>query len=161
MPKDNYLEIFVSESLEQLQEVSDGLLELEKNPADQDVINRIFRYMHTLKGGASMDGLERISSLAHRMENIFGLLRDNGLALEADAFDPVFQAVDLLTVMVEGVMDGSYKNQSTTEVDQILKQLQHQILPETQTVEEDQNSELQVKVLFAGRIATSTEIDAE
>lgn len=135
MPKDNYLEIFVNESLEQLQEVSDGLLELEKNPADPELINRIFRYMHTLKGGASLDGLERISSLAHRMENIFGLLRDNGLQLDAGDFDPVLQAVDLLTELVEGALDGAAGAVSTAEVDEALRQLQQRLLPDDGRVE--------------------------
>lgn len=131
MPKDNYLEIFVSESLEQLQQVSDGLLELEKDPANGELINRIFRFMHTLKGGASLDGLERISSLAHRMENIFGLLRDNNLELPADGFDPVLQAVDLLTALVEQVLEGGSHSLSTEKVDQALKQVQQQLMPDT------------------------------
>ena len=65
------LEIFVEETKEHLQSLSDNLLILEKEPENKDTINEIFRAAHSLKGMAGTMGYKRMQSLTHNMENVF------------------------------------------------------------------------------------------
>lgn len=129
MARDAYLDIFISESLDQLQKAGDDLLLLEKSPSDAGILNRIFRAMHTLKGGAALDGLEKIGDLAHRLENIFGIVRDRAVQLDADGFDTVYAAVDLLTTLVNGLHDGSYATIDPTAVNGRVLSLQQRMQP--------------------------------
>ncbi|HOR93322.1 MAG TPA: Hpt domain-containing protein, partial [Spirochaetota bacterium] len=65
-----YQDIFLEEADEQLQELNANLLQLEKNPSDEDIINNIFRAAHSLKSSAAFVGLTDLSDLAHKMENL-------------------------------------------------------------------------------------------
>ena len=71
MDVSQYLEIFVEETKEHLQSLSDNLLILEKEPENKDTINEIFRAAHSLKGMAGTMGYKRMQSLTHNMENVF------------------------------------------------------------------------------------------
>jgi len=89
------LEFFVPEAEEHLQMVQDCLLELEANPSSE-VINRLFRAMHTVKGSAAQVGLHRISRVAHRAEDLVGRLRDGMLRPSAEIIDICLESVDAL-----------------------------------------------------------------
>ena len=71
MDVSQYLEIFVEETKEHLQSLSENLLVLEKEPENKDTINEIFRAAHSLKGMAGTMGYKRMQSLTHNMENVF------------------------------------------------------------------------------------------
>jgi two-component system chemotaxis sensor kinase CheA len=101
MANEEYLKIFKQEALNKIYEMNDCLIELEKNSIDTDVLNRVFRIMHTLKGEASLDNLVKISEIAHRMENIFGALRDNEIAPSRQVIDLAFEVVDILTELIK------------------------------------------------------------
>lgn len=131
MARDDYLGVFIGESLEQLQQVGDDLLRLEKDPEDCGIINRIFRAMHTLKGGAALDGLESISHLAHRMENIFGQIRDRNVRLDPPDFDTVYASVDVLTGLVNNLHDGNESDTDVRELEARLDALQNRLQPVT------------------------------
>ena len=104
-----FLSIFKAEAKSQVQEITEDLLHLEKNPTDKTLINQIFRNTHTLKGNASFDGLEKISNLAHTMENIFGVLRDNEINLNPDQFDRILGALDTLTNLIDLTATNEYE----------------------------------------------------
>ncbi len=89
------LEFFVPEAEEQLQGLTECLLELEANP-DPKVINSLFRAMHTIKGSAAQVGLHRISHVAHHAEDLIGLLRDGALPPSAEIVDICLEVVDCL-----------------------------------------------------------------
>ncbi|HIC87178.1 MAG TPA: chemotaxis protein CheA, partial [Aquificae bacterium] len=89
-------EEFLVEADEILEELQNDLVELEQNPEDKDLLNKIFRGMHTLKGGAGFLGLTSIVELAHRVEDIFNKLRNNELKVTPELMDIVFAAVDKL-----------------------------------------------------------------
>ncbi len=89
------LEFFVPEAEEHLQIVTECLLALEANP-DPEVIHRLFRAMHTVKGSAAQVGLQRIASVAHRAEDLIGHLRDGELRPSAAIVDICLESVDAL-----------------------------------------------------------------
>ncbi len=89
------LEFFLPEAEEQLQIVTECLLALEANP-DPEVVNRLFRAMHTVKGAAAQVGLQRIAHVAHRAEDLIGRLRDGALQPGAGFVDLCLDSVDTL-----------------------------------------------------------------
>jgi chemosensory pili system protein ChpA (sensor histidine kinase/response regulator) len=89
------LEFFVPEAEEHLQTATECLLSLETNPNQND-IHRLFRAMHTIKGAAAQVGLQRISLVAHRAEDLIGRLREGELRPSAEIVDLCLDAVDTL-----------------------------------------------------------------
>jgi chemosensory pili system protein ChpA (sensor histidine kinase/response regulator) len=89
------LQFFIPEAEEHLQIVTECLLTLEANP-DPEVINRLFRSMHTVKGSAAQVGLHRISAIAHRVEDLIGQVRDGALAPNSEITDICLESVDTL-----------------------------------------------------------------
>jgi chemotaxis protein histidine kinase CheA/ActR/RegA family two-component response regulator len=89
------IEFFIPEAEEHLQAVTECLLELEANPG-AEVINRLFRAMHTVKGSAAQVGLQRIAHVAHRAEDLVGLLREGQLKPSAAIVDVCLEVVDVL-----------------------------------------------------------------
>jgi chemosensory pili system protein ChpA (sensor histidine kinase/response regulator) len=92
---DEVLEFFVPEAEEHLQSVTDCLLALEGNPNPDD-IHRLFRSMHTIKGSAAQVGLHRLSTVAHRVEDLIGQMRDGAVKPSTDIVDLCLEAVDVL-----------------------------------------------------------------
>jgi two-component system chemotaxis sensor kinase CheA len=98
-------EDFLAESQEILDRLGPLLVQLEQE-GDADLVNAIFRDLHTLKGTAGFVGLESIRLLAHKMEDVFGALRAEQLAVTPELIDVVFGGVQLLTAMREDVLGG-------------------------------------------------------
>ncbi|MCL2155968.1 MAG: Hpt domain-containing protein, partial [Leptospirales bacterium] len=82
-----YRDIFLEEADELLQELNKNLLKLEKNPEDADIINNIFRAAHSLKSSAAFVGLNDLSDLAHRMENLLQGIRDKTNSITQEIVD--------------------------------------------------------------------------
>ncbi|NPA12837.1 MAG: chemotaxis protein CheA [Aquificae bacterium] len=95
------LEEFLIEAEEILSNLDQDLIELEENPQDKELLNKIFRGMHTLKGGAGFLGLTSIVEIAHKIEDIFNQLRNDELTLTSDLMDLIFEGVDRLKEAVE------------------------------------------------------------
>ena len=87
MDVSQYLEIFVEETKEHLQSLSDNLLILEKEPENKDTINEIFRAAHSLKGMAGTMGYKRMQSLTHNMENVFSEIRNDKMKVTSELVD--------------------------------------------------------------------------
>ncbi len=87
---------FIVEAEEILENLDQDLIELENNPDDKELLNRIFRGMHTLKGGAGFLNLKTIVEIAHRVEDVFNKLRNGEMAVSPELMDVVFSSVDLL-----------------------------------------------------------------
>ena len=89
-----YLEIFLDESKEHLQNLNEQILILEKEPENTDTINEIFRAAHSLKGMAGTMGFKRMQRLTHDMENVFSEVRNGKLKVTAGMVDVLFQCLD-------------------------------------------------------------------
>lgn len=111
-----YLEMFIEESKENIQNCNEQLLELEKNPEDLHIVNEIFRSAHTLKGMAATMGYEDIANLTHKMENILDAIRNNKLAVTAEVLDVVFDATEDLEEMVFDIAGGGNGKKDVTNV---------------------------------------------
>ena len=98
---DEYKEMFAVESAEHLQSMNDALLSLEKDPANSETINVMFRAAHTLKGMSATMGYTNIKELTHNMENLMDRVRKNEIRLDSSAIDVLFECLDTLEKMVE------------------------------------------------------------
>ena len=103
-----YLEIFLDETKEHLQSLSDQFMILEQEPENMDTINEIFRSAHTLKGMAGTMGYKRMQALTHDMENVFSEVRNNTIKVDSKMVDLLFQVLDALEEYTENI-------QNTTE----------------------------------------------
>ena len=104
-PVDPLLRDFVVESMENLAEVQSRLLAIEQagDAADNELLNDVFRRVHTVKGIAGFLALERILELAHALENVLSLMRDRKLSPSAETIEALLQGSDLLQRMVQDV----------------------------------------------------------
>jgi len=96
MDVSQYLEIFIEESKEHLQNLNTSLLEMEKDPTNKDYINEIFRVAHTLKGMAATMGFKKMAVLTHDMENVLSEIRTGNIDVSAELSDVLFQCLDAL-----------------------------------------------------------------
>lgn len=94
VPKE-VLDFFVPEAEEHLHVATQCLLTLESNPS-ADEIHRLFRSIHTIKGSAAQVGLRRLSTMAHRLEDLIGQLRDGAMTPSAEIVEVCLQTVDVL-----------------------------------------------------------------
>ncbi len=101
-----YQEIFLEEADEQLQEMNQNLLELEKNPEDIEIINNIFRAAHSLKSSAGFVGLNDLGSLAHKMENLLQGIRDRTLGITDEVVEIIFKCFDEIRAVIDDVAAG-------------------------------------------------------
>jgi len=106
-----YQDIFLEEADEQLQELNQNLLELEKNPGNSDIINNIFRAAHSLKSSAAFVGLNDLSDLAHKMENLLQGIRDQTLEITPQIVDVIFKCFDAINSVIETVSSGEEPTQ--------------------------------------------------
>ena len=114
------LEDFLDESQEHVDDLNDALIELEKNPVDTELINRIFRRVHTLKGTSAFVGLEDITTLAHKMEDVFDAIRKEKLPVTSELIDIMFEALETLVSLRNDVISG---NPSGKDLSSILGRL--------------------------------------
>lgn len=106
MELNQYLEVFIEESKENLQTVNSALLELEKDPSNMDIVSQIFRAAHTLKGMSATMGYQDLANLTHKMENVLDAVRNNKVEVDSSMLDIVFDAVDDLEAMVTDISSG-------------------------------------------------------
>ena len=100
-----YLEIFLDETKEHLQSLSDQFMILEQEPDNMDTINEIFRSAHTLKGMAGTMGYKRMQTLTHDMENVFSEVRNNTIKVDGAMVDLLFQCLDALEDYTENIQN--------------------------------------------------------
>jgi two-component system chemotaxis sensor kinase CheA len=96
---------FVEEASDLLPELEEALLSLEDAPHDSDLINRVFRALHTLKGSGNMFGFENIGQLSHEIETIFDQIRNGELVVTKDLLDVTFRAKDHFQQMLDSSAD--------------------------------------------------------
>ena len=105
MDVSQYLEIFVEETREHLQNLNEHILVLEKEPENKDTINEIFRAAHSLKGMAGTMGYKRMQNLTHNMENVFSEVRNDKMKVTSDLVDILFQCLDALEAYLDNIVN--------------------------------------------------------
>lgn len=121
MDVSQYLDLFLDETKEHLQNLSDQIMRLEENPEDADVINEIFRAAHTLKGMAGTMGFKRMQTLTHDMENVFSEVRSGKLKVRAEIIDTLFSCLDALDEYVQTIQETS--DEGTNDNEELIKKL--------------------------------------
>ncbi len=105
MDVSQYLEIFLDESREHIQNLNTQIMDLEQNPESEDTINEIFRAAHSLKGMAGTMGYKRMQTLTHDMENVFSEVRNGNIKVKANMIDILFQCLDALEEYVDNIQN--------------------------------------------------------
>lgn len=100
-----YLEIFIEESKENLQNMNQSLLELEQNPKDNGIVHEVFRIAHTLKGMSSTMGFSKVANLTHEMENVLQSLRNHEINVSEMIIDLLFECLDMLEEYINKIVD--------------------------------------------------------
>ena len=127
MDVSQYLEIFLDETSEHLQSLSDQLMILENEPENENTINEIFRAAHSLKGMAGTMGYKRMQNLTHDMEDVFSEVRNGKMKVSSHLIDVLFQALDALEEYKNIIQET--RDEGTNDNEAIIKELQ-QILDE-------------------------------
>ncbi len=91
---DKFRAKFVEESLDNVHDLEEALLLLETDRTDKEIIERIFRAMHSLKGGGAMFGFTDLSEFTHHLETVFDWVRNGKLAVSDDMISLTFEAID-------------------------------------------------------------------
>ncbi|MDI6402454.1 Hpt domain-containing protein, partial [Balneolaceae bacterium ANBcel3] len=94
---------FITESMEQIEIAESALLDLETAPDDDELINRVFRSFHTMKGTAAFMGLTPMSEFAHSVETLLDMVRDDVTPYDSACADINLEAIDIIKNLLEGV----------------------------------------------------------
>ena len=121
MDVSQYLEIFIDETSEHIQSLSDCIMTLEKEPDNKDTINEIFRAAHSLKGMAGTMGFKRMQHLTHDMENVFQEVRSDKVKVTSDMIDLLFQCLDAIEGYLDTIKETS--DEGTEDNEAIIKGL--------------------------------------
>lgn len=121
MDVSQYLEIFLDETNEHLQNLNTQILSLEQDPENMDTINEIFRAAHSLKGMAGTMGYKRMQNLTHDMENVFSEVRNGNIKVNADMIDVLFQCLDALEEYNTNIRESS--DEGTNDNGALIKRL--------------------------------------
>ena len=121
MDVSQYLEIFLDETKEHLQNLNTRILELESDPENADTVNEIFRAAHSLKGMAGTMGYKRMQALTHNMENVFSEVRNGTIKVMPDMIDVLFQCLDALEEYTNNIQTTA--DEGTNENEPLIKRL--------------------------------------
>ena len=121
MDVSQYLEIFLDETDEHLQNLNTQILQLEQEPDNMDTINEIFRAAHSLKGMAGTMGYKRMQTLTHDMENVFSEVRNGNIKVKAEMIDVLFQCLDALEEYNTKIRESA--DEGTNDNEPLIKQL--------------------------------------
>lgn len=103
MDMNQYLDIFIEEAREHLQQLNVSLLELEKDNRNKEVLNEVFRVAHTLKGMSGTMGFSKMQTLTHRMEDVLDALRNDRFIADSNMVDVLFKCLDALEIYVNTI----------------------------------------------------------
>ena len=121
MDVSQYLEIFLDETTEHLQNLNTQILELEQDSENMDTINEIFRAAHSLKGMAGTMGYKRMQTLTHDMENVFSEVRNGSIKVKANMIDILFQCLDALEEYTANIREAG--DEGTNDNEPLIKML--------------------------------------
>jgi len=121
MMQDSYREIFLAESQEYLNIISQCLVKLEETPSDSESLNEVFRAIHTLKGMAATMGFEKLTQLSHQMEDLLDALRSQKLKVDSKIVDHLFTCLDVLEALIQKI---KLKRKAEIDISSCLEGLQ-------------------------------------
>ncbi|GAA7504855.1 chemotaxis histidine kinase/response regulator CheAY2 [Helicobacter pylori] len=120
------MEDFLIEAFEMNEQLDQDLVELEHNPEDLDLLNRIFRVAHTIKGSSSFLNLNILTHLTHNMEDVLNRARKGEIKITPDIMDVVLRSIDLMKTLLVTIRDtgSDTNNGKENEIEEVVKKLQ-------------------------------------
>ncbi|GAA7034994.1 chemotaxis histidine kinase/response regulator CheAY2 [Helicobacter pylori] len=120
------MEDFLIEAFEMNEQLDQDLVELEHNPEDLDLLNRIFRVAHTIKGSSSFLNLNILTHLTHNMEDVLNRARKGEIKITPGIMDVVLRSIDLMKTLLVTIRDtgSDTNNGKENEIEEAVKQLQ-------------------------------------
>lgn len=120
------MEDFLIEAFEMNEQLDQDLVELEHNPEDLNLLNRIFRVAHTIKGSSSFLNLNILTHLTHNMEDVLNRARKGEIKITPDIMDVVLRSIDLMKTLLVTIRDtgSDINNGKENEIEEAVKQLQ-------------------------------------
>ena len=110
-----FQESFFEELSEHLSTIEDGLLNLEQHPGDLDLLNRIFRAAHSIKGNSGMFGFTAVGQFTHKMETLLDQLRNGKLSVTPEIADILLRSTDTLKILIEAARGGPAPDTDTLQ----------------------------------------------
>ena len=117
---DEIVDDFISEANENLESLDQKFVELENNPGDSDLLNDIFRSMHTMKGAAGFLGFTQMVDVTHVAEDVMNLLRKGELEVTPEIMDVILETVDMVRILLRNIED---RNDRVEEIEPIVNSL--------------------------------------
>lgn len=117
------LEDFLVEAFELIEQIDHDLVELEANPEDLELLNRIFRVAHTVKGSSSFLNFDILTKLTHHMEDVLNKARHGDLKITPDIMDVVLESVDLMKNLLRSIKDSGSDTSTGIDINDICARL--------------------------------------
>jgi two-component system, chemotaxis family, sensor kinase CheA len=120
MDTSQYIQMFLAECREHLQQLNLAVVRVEERPDDSATVDEIFRIAHSLKGMSATMGFQGMAALTHEMEDVFELLRKRTDGLSRDAVDVLLECLDALSAALDGIeADGTERMDPGTLVERL------------------------------------------
>ncbi len=113
------LEDFLIEAFELVEQIDQDLVELENNPEDLELLNRIFRVAHTVKGSSSFLNFDVLTKLTHHMEDVLNKARRDELKITPEIMDVILESVDMMKGLLEAIKETGTDQNSGIEIEDI------------------------------------------
>ena len=117
------LEDFLIEAFEMIEQLDQDLVELESNPGDLELLNKIFRVAHTIKGSGSFLNFDVLTHLSHHMEDVLNKARHGDLSLTPDIMDVVLESIDLMKALLAAIRDTGSDANTGLELEGVVQRL--------------------------------------
>lgn len=111
MDNQEFFDLYIADTRENLGLISQNILYLESDPTNEEYVQNIFRAAHTIKGSAGQMQLTEIANVTHKLEDLFGAIRDKKITVTSEVIDVVLKTLDCLELLHDQILD------STIEVD--------------------------------------------
>ena len=160
MNLDEALQTFIIEARELLEQMEDGLLQVEHTPDDAEAINAIFRAAHTIKGSAGLFGFDHIVEFTHVAESVLDKIRSGRLVIDSDLV-AIFLAVgDHLGALISGIAAGAEVDEATRQASKALAdKLRVYLAPAPEAANAGQAGSLSPKASVVGDQASKVEVE--
>ncbi|ELF1060967.1 response regulator [Campylobacter upsaliensis] len=117
------LEDFLVEAFELVEQIDHDLVELESNPEDLELLNRIFRVAHTVKGSSSFLNFDVLTKLTHHMEDVLNKARHGELKITPDIMDVVLESIDRMKTLLNSIRDNGNDSAIGMDIEPICARL--------------------------------------
>lgn len=141
MKNEEFIQEFVDETNVHLEKIESNILDLEKDPENDNIINTIFRAMHSIKGTASFFGFKPIVEISHNAENLFGLIRKKEININSKIIDITFEYLDIIKQLLENL-----NTQENVDISNLKNKFNNIITDSSESVKIEEKNKIDIKV---------------